>query len=148
MYQSISRGTVDGTLFPYASVISYDLVGLTKYATTNENFGSAVLTYVISEARWKRFSPDIQAALTKAGEEATKHACTTADASVVKDVEQLRAKGVTVEPLPAADQPAMEAATAAVAKDWAQSLDGRGKPGAATLAAFTASLAKVEGGAR
>jgi TRAP-type C4-dicarboxylate transport system substrate-binding protein len=148
MYQSLSRGTVDGTLFPYASVISYDLVGLTKYATTGENFGSAVLTYVISETRWKRLSPEIQQALTQAGEEATRHACETSDTNVVKEIEQLRAKGVTVEPLPAADRPTMAAATDAVAKDWAQSLDGRGKPGSATLAAFNAALAKVEGAAK
>src|SRR3546814_3070163 len=57
LYESLSRGTVDGMLFPYASLISYDLPGITKYGTTGENFGSAVLTYVISEKLWKTFSP-------------------------------------------------------------------------------------------
>ena len=146
MYQSLSRGTVDGTLFPYASIISYDLAGLTKFATFGENFGSAVLTYVVSDARWKRLSPQIQDALRTAGEEATRRACAAADASVLKDADRLRLQGVTVEPLPAADQPTMQAATDAVAKEWAANLDQRGKPGSASLAAFTTSLKQIDGG--
>src|SRR3546814_6004609 len=56
IYESLSRGTIDGMLLPYASVLSYDLAGLTKFATTKENFGSAVLTYVMSEAKWKKLA--------------------------------------------------------------------------------------------
>lgn len=144
LYQSLSRGTVDGTLFPYASVISYDLVGLTKYATTGENFGSAVLTYVISDARWKRLSPEVQDAFRKAGEEATRVACTAADASVSRDIAQLRDHGVTVEPLPASDRATVDAATEAVAKEWAGALDQRGKPGSPVLAAFAAALSHLD----
>jgi len=144
LYQSLSRGTVDGMLFPYASVISYDLVGLTKYATAGENFGSAVLTYVISEARWKRLSPDVQEAFRKAGEQATQAACAAADASVAKDIEHLRSHGVTVEPLPPSEKTALDAATMAVAKEWAEDLDHRSKPGSSTLAAFATALSRME----
>lgn len=143
LYQSLSRGTVDGTLFPYASVISYDLAGLIKYATTEENFGSAVLTYVISEARWKRLSPQVQDVLQKAGEEATRAACAAADASVPLDVAKLRSAGVTVGPLPSTDKAAIDAATEAVAKEWATALDQRGKPGSSTLAAFSAAVSQT-----
>ena len=43
LHESLSRGTIDGLLFPYGSSITYDLVSLLKYSTIGENFGSAVI---------------------------------------------------------------------------------------------------------
>lgn len=143
IYESLSRGTIDGMLLPYASVLSYDLAGLTKFATTKENFGSAVLTYVMSEAKWKKLAPDIQAAITKAGEAATRHACEATDQAVEADVAKIHAKGTTLEPFPAAEQPAVKEISSKVAKEWADALDKRGKPGSDVLAAYGKALAEV-----
>ena len=140
MYQGLSRGTVDGTLFPYSSVISYDLAGLIHYATSDENLGSAVLTYVISLDRWARLSPKVQAVLQQAGREATEQACKAADADVARDIATLRAKGVTIGPFPEADRPALRQAANAVAAEWSTDLDKRGKPGTQVLDSFRAAL--------
>ena len=142
MYQGLSRGTVDGTLFPYSSVISYDLAGLIHYATSDENLGSAVLTYVMSLDRWDRLPPKVQAILQQAGQEATKHACTAADADVARDIATLRAKGVTVGPFPETDGPALHQAADTVAAEWSTGLDRRGKPGTQVLDSFRAALAQ------
>src|SRR5690606_34681662 len=91
LYESLSRGTVDGMLFPYASLISYDLPGITKYGTTGENFGSAVLTYVISENRWKKLSPEAQKAMAEAGQKTTERACSMTDQDTERDIEKIRA---------------------------------------------------------
>ncbi|MGU3663620.1 TRAP transporter substrate-binding protein DctP [Methylobacterium sp. A49B] len=143
LYQSLSRGTVDGLLFPYASVVSYDLGALTKFGTTGINLGSAALTYVIGLDRWKRLSPDARAALEQAGQEATRHACEAADRDSSRDQETLRGKGVTLEPFPEADRTELVTASDAIAKDWATSLDKRGKPGTAVLDAFRNALART-----
>ena len=50
IYDSLSRGTLDGVVVSYAAAVSYNLHTLTKAMTAGENFGSAVLTYSISEA--------------------------------------------------------------------------------------------------
>jgi TRAP-type C4-dicarboxylate transport system substrate-binding protein len=144
LYQSLSRGTVDGLLFPYASVVSYDLGGLTKYGTTGVNLGSAALTYVIGLDRWKRLSPEARAALEQAGEEATHHACEAADRDSARDQETLRGKGVTLAPFPDADRAELVTASEAIAKDWAGSLDRRGKPGTPVLDAFRHALDRTQ----
>lgn len=140
MYQGLSRGTVDGTLFPYSSVISYDLAGLIHYATSDENLGSAVLTYVIGLDRWKRLPPKVQDVLLQAGREATQQACAAADADVARDIATLRAKGVAVGPFPDADRPALRKAADTVAMEWSTELDRRGKPGTPVLDRFRAIL--------
>lgn len=143
MYQSLSRGTVDGTLFPYASVISYDLPSLTRYATSGENLGSAVLTYVIGLDRWKRLSPATRDVLERAGREASRNACTAADADTVRDLETLRGKGVAIAPFPDQDREAIRSAADTIARDWAGDLDRRGKPGTVVLDRFRNAVART-----
>lgn len=141
LYQSMSRGTVDGTLFPYASVISYDLADLTRHATSGENLGSAALTYVISLDRWKRLPPKLRDALDQAGTEATRRACAAADGDVVRDQDTLRRKGVTVGPFPESDRDALKSAAEEIAREWAAELDKRGRPGTVVLDRFRQALA-------
>ena len=44
VYQSMSRGTIDGGVMSYATALAYRLQGIVKSATTDENFGSGVIT--------------------------------------------------------------------------------------------------------
>lgn len=140
LYESLSRGTVDGALFPYASLISYDLVGLTKYGTTGENFGSAVLTYVMSESRWKSLSPEIQKALAEAGDKTTRRACSMTDKDTQTDIEKIRNKGVALVHFEGDDRKLIDANRAEVNDKWAKDLDRRGKPGTEVLDAFRSAL--------
>ena len=140
LHESLSRGTIDGLLFPYGSSITYDLVSLLKYSTIGENFGSAVIVYLISDARWKKLTPDTQRAMTEAGEAATRRGCSMMDKDVDSDAVKLRKGGLELLPL----QPTMRAElakiNAAVSQEWAESLDKRGKPGSEVLKAYRAGL--------
>ncbi|NYT61690.1 TRAP transporter substrate-binding protein DctP [Alcaligenaceae bacterium] len=140
LYESLSRGTVDGMLFPYASLLSYDLAGITKYGTTGENFGSAVLTYVMSESRWKKLSPEVQKIMSEIGKKTTQRACSMTDKDTASDIEKIRAKGVTFVHFEGADRKIIDQNMQAVSQEWAKALDGRGKPGTDVLAAFHAAL--------
>ena len=141
LHESLSRGTIDGLLFPYGSSITYDLVSLLKYSTIGENFGSAVIVYLISDARWKKLTPDTQRAMTEAGEAATRRGCSMMDKDVDSDAVKLRKGGLELLAL----QPTMRAElakiNAAVSQEWAESLDKRGKPGSEVLKAYRAGLA-------
>jgi len=141
LHESLSRGTIDGLLFPYGSSITYDLVSLLKYSTIGENFGSAVIVYLISDARWKKLPPETQRAMTEAGEAATRRGCSMMDKDVDSDAVKLRKGGLELLAL----QPTMRAElakiNAAVSQEWAESLDKRGKPGSEVLRAYRASLA-------
>ena len=140
LHESLSRGTIDGLLFPYGSSITYDLVSLLKYSTIGENFGSAVIVYLISDARWKKLTPDTQRAMSEAGEAATRRGCSMMDKDVDSDAVKLRKGGLELLAL----QPTMRAElakiNAAVSQEWAESLDKRGKPGSEVLKAYRAGL--------
>ena len=136
LYEAASRGTIDGMLIGYASLAPYDLAGLSKFATTGENFGSAATAWGIGEQRWKQLSTPVQAAMMQAGQEAAQHACAKFDGDVPNDIALLRGKGVTVQPLPPTVHEAVSAATSDVAREWAADLDRRGRPGTVMLTEF------------
>ena len=60
VYQALSRGTIDGMLFPYGSIFSYDVQDLVKTASVRSNFGSFVVTYMISERKWQSLPSEIR----------------------------------------------------------------------------------------
>lgn len=140
LHDSLSRGTVDGMVFPTASTLAYDVAGLVKASTSGENFGSAVLTYMISNARWNTLTPEAKNAMLEAGDKTVQRICAYADQEVENDLAKIRSKGVTTAPLPAEDRPALAAMTTGISKEWAEVLDKRGKPGAAVLHAFSEAL--------
>lgn len=140
IYQALTRGTIDGALLSYASILAYKIPGLVKAGTFGQNLGTGVIAYAISRAKWDKLPPDIQKILAEAGETATRKACASFDAGVAGDVEKLRQAGVTLVRLPDADQTALAKAMSGVANEWAAELDARGKPGSDVLTAFTKAL--------
>lgn len=140
VYEALSRGTIDGVLFPISSIFAYNLQGLLKYSSSGESFGSFVVTYAISERKWKGLPPNVQKAMTEAGEATVRRACKYVDDNEAKDNDRFRQAGATFVTFPAADKKRL----ADLMKDggdvWAESLDKRGKPGSEVLKAFRAAL--------
>lgn len=140
VYESLSRGTIDGVLFPFNSLPPYDIHKLSKTGTIGENFGTFVANWVISEKRWQTLPPAMQKDLSAMGEELTRSACAQVEKDEAGDVEKVKAAGVKLTPLPAADKARLQTVSADVAKDWAENLDRRGKQGTQVLKAFQAGL--------
>lgn len=140
VYQALSRGTIDGMLFPYSSIFSYDLQDLSKSASVGENFGSFIVSYMISERRWRALPPDLQKILTEVGRETTARGCKITQENELADQERLKSRGVSEVTFSAADKAAIAAEMSGISKAWAKELDGRGKPGTAVLEAFEKAL--------
>ncbi|WP_035025512.1 TRAP transporter substrate-binding protein DctP [Gemmobacter nectariphilus] len=138
--EALSRGTLDGILFPHSSMIPYEMHPLVKYATQNTNFGSFVVTYTISQSRWDKLAPDVQKVLAEAGEAATMHGCEVADQLDGKDKQTIADSGVKFVDLPPADAQKVAEMMATVGDQWANALEGRGKPAKEILAAFRAAV--------
>lgn len=144
VYESLSRGTVDGAIFPYQSANSYGFANKIKTGTYKENFGTVVLTYSIGLAKWQALPEATRQILTKAGQEVSLSACkrfTVAEADALK---KTTASGMQPLVLSAADDAALTGIFARVATDWAASLDRRGKPGTQALAAVRKALAEAK----
>ncbi|MCW5656900.1 MAG: TRAP transporter substrate-binding protein DctP [Burkholderiaceae bacterium] len=140
VYESLSRGTIDGVLFPFNSLAPYDIDKLSKTGTVGENFGSFVATWVINEKRFQSLPPQLQNDLTAMGEELTRKTCAQVEKDESGDIDKLKALGVKLTPLSPADHAALEAVSHEVATEWAQNLDRRGKGGTEVLNALKAGL--------
>lgn len=140
VYESLSRGTIDGVLFPFNSLAPYDIDKLSKTGTIGSNFGSFVATWVISEKRFQSLPPAMQKELTAMGEDFTKSVCKQVEQDEAGDIEKTKAAGVKLTPLSKADQATLAQAAGAVSTEWAQNLDRRGKSGTEVLNAFKTGL--------
>ena len=140
VYESLSRGTIDGVLFPFNSLAPYEIHKLSKTGTIGENFGTFVANWVISEKRWQTLPPAVQQDLTAMGEQITRSTCAQVEKDEAGDIEKVKAAGVNLITLSAADKAALATVMQDVAKDWADNLDRRGKSGTEVLNAFKAGL--------
>lgn len=138
--ESLSRGTIDGVLFPHSSVLPYGLAPLLSWGTQDINFGSFVASYVISEERWQQLSPEVQKAMTDAAEEAIPSACAVADELDLVDKQKMVDEGVTFVSLPEDDKMKIESDLADIGERWAADLDSRGLAGTEILTAFREAL--------
>jgi len=140
VYESLSRGTIDGVLFPFNSLAPYEIHKLSKTGTIGENFGTFVANWVISEKRWQSLPPAVQQDLTAMGEQIVRSTCAQIEKDEAGDIEKVKAAGVKLTPLSAADKATVATVMHDVAKDWADTLDKRGKSGTEVLNAFKAGL--------
>jgi TRAP-type C4-dicarboxylate transport system substrate-binding protein len=139
-YESVSRGTIDGLIFPLESVISYGMDKLMKHATEGVGFGSFIVTYVISDRLWKQLPADVQKAMDEAGDGVVPQACAKVDNDTGAAKAKLEATGVKFTPLDAATRDNFSHTMKGVAGSWAEQLDKRGKKASETLKEFTAAV--------
>jgi TRAP-type C4-dicarboxylate transport system substrate-binding protein len=140
LHEAMSRGTIDGMLIPLSSMPPYELDKLSKTGTFEENFGGFVITYGISEARWKSLSAPVQKAMIDAGEQTTERACRLVDGDNEKIKQQVKASGMNLISLSERDRKIVLDIAGSVGRDWAESLDKREKPGTIVLRAFEEAL--------
>lgn len=144
IYESMSRGTIDGTLLPYESAFSYGVAPKLKSGTSGVNFGTVVLTYSIGETKWKQLSEGVRTTLMQAGQDVSLGACTGFQKAEDEAYAKTKAMGVKKIEFGASDQQALATAFARASDEWAASVDKRGKPGTETIAAFRKALAEVK----
>lgn len=140
VYESMQRGTVDGALFPIPSVISYDLTALVKSASSSVNFGGIILTYSISEAKWKALPANVQKIIEEEADKATSDGCKKLDAELADGVKKIEAAGGKFFDFSPDDMQKLDEVFEVVRKDWAAGLDKRGKPGTEVLNAWQAAV--------
>lgn len=139
--EALSRGTIDGGLFPNPSIMPYGMEAFLEHGTQGINFGSFVATYVISTERWNTLSPETQEIMTSVGEAATMSGCEVADGLDKTDKNTLIEGGVVFADLPEAEAAEIAKILGTVSSEWAANLDAQGKNGTEILEAFRAALA-------
>jgi TRAP-type C4-dicarboxylate transport system substrate-binding protein len=140
IYESMSRGTLDGALLGYQSAVSYDLIGLLKTGTLNEPLSSVVITYSISAAKWKALPEAVQKVLAEEGERITKESCAKFAEAEEQALAKAKEKGIKLIKFSPDDEKTMKSVFDAVSQDWTSGLDSRGKPGTEALKVWNEAL--------
>lgn len=133
IYESMSRGTLDGAVLGYQSAASYDLIGLLKTGTVNEPLASVVVTYSMSNDKWKSLPPSVQKVLAEEGERVTKESCTKFAKAEEQALAKAKDKGIKLIRFSPEDEKTMAEVFSTVSQNWASELDRRGKPGTEAL---------------
>jgi TRAP-type C4-dicarboxylate transport system substrate-binding protein len=140
IYESMSRGTLDGAMLGYQSAVSYDLIGLLKTGTLSEPLSSVVITYSISAAKWNALPESVRSVLTEEGDRITKESCAKFALAEDQALEKAKAKGIKLIRFSPEDEKTMTSVFDTVSQDWAAGLDSRGKPGSEALKVWKAAL--------
>jgi len=141
-YESLSRGTMDGLLFPLESVVAYGADKLVKYSTDGLGFGSFIVAYSISDSAWKKLTPEVQKAMIDVAEEIIPSACQQVQKADDETKKSLEAK-VRFETLQPEVNAKFKDLMKGVAKAWSEGLDARGKRGSDALKEFDAAVAAI-----
>lgn len=140
IYESLTRGTLDGLIFSYQSSVSYEFGKMLKSGTEGLNFGTAILTYSMGEAKFKSLPENVRKALVEAGEQTTRESCKRFEDGEKTATEKIKSQGMKVINFGPDDKKVFDAAFKTVAEDWVKDLDKRGKPGTEVFKAFTEAL--------
>lgn len=136
VYESMSRGTIDGLVFPPPTILSYDLQGLIGSATRAANFGNTAIAYSMNRDRWDELPEDIQALIVEVGRETSEKVCNYADDQMDGVYETFAENGVTSLEISADEQALLDETFATVREGWATTLDRQGRAGSEALEAF------------
>jgi len=140
IYESLTRGTLDGVVLSYQSALSYDLPKLVKSGTVGMNFGTALITYSIGETKFRSLPENVRKILVEAGAQTTREACKRFEDGETAAAEKAKAAGMKPITFNEADRKMFSDTFAVVAEDWRRELDKRGRPGTEVLKAFHAAL--------
>lgn len=138
IHEALTRGTIDGAMYPYLSLKSFDLIDTIKFATADVRVGSVATAFLFSEAKWKTLPPDIRAILDQAGKETGMNYCSYMDTQEAAEKELLSSKIKATRPSDE-ELDRWAARLEPVKLEWAKRLDARHKPGTAALAAWDES---------
>lgn len=137
LFDSLTRGTVDGTMYPTVSVRMDDLHGILNHGVIGPKLGGGSTFFVIKESLWDSLDKPTQDALAQAGAETQKHLCEWLDAEDAAETEALRASG-DIEFVTLSDEETgrWNEAVGAVVEQWEVDMTKAGHDGKALVEAY------------
>lgn len=137
-YDSLTRGTVDGGVYPYQGLKAYELEKVLKYSTVGPNLGAGSVVYAMSQKAWDKLSPENQKIFDQAAQTAQKSLCQWEDEQNISARDRIvKNNGHTLTKLEPAELERWNEKLRGVAASWAKGMDSAGKAGTEVLKAIT-----------
>ncbi|MCR8549256.1 TRAP transporter substrate-binding protein DctP [Salipiger sp. P9] len=141
LYEALSRGTVDATMYSFLATKGFGYEEVAPYGVTGYSFGTPGSIMVMNERSYQNLPPEIQEAVLEAGRMATENFCTYTDANEAARIEELKAGGMTFYTWTDEQKAALDAIFQGVGQEWAANQDKRGIPATQALEDFAKTLA-------
>jgi len=137
MYDSLTRGTIDGGFYPYDGVKPYKLQTVIQNSVDGLRLGTGSIIFAISNKTWNGLPDDVKAAITKAGSVAQETLCQSQDDAEARLADEFTKQNNWKTVHLNKEQAAQWAEkTKSVTQDWAKELDRAGKKGTEVLNAY------------
>jgi len=133
VYDALQRGTVDGLLSGYSSLLSYKLDEVVKSFTVGCGLTSLQNTWVINEKVWQSLPEETKKILLQAGEEASDNLGQKLDELVDNAIVKLEKKGIIANKLTPAEKAKWQEATKSTKDSWVAQMEKLGLPGKQTV---------------
>lgn len=134
VYEALSRGTIDGAVYPYNALTPYALEDQLKYSVDGVSLGGTAVVYAISNKKWNALPADVKTIMNQAAQSTQASMCQWLDEENVRIKNQIvRDNGHIVTQLPAEDLAKLTLAMQQVKESWAQVMDAAHHDGSALL---------------
>ncbi|MFE3838648.1 TRAP transporter substrate-binding protein [Pseudogemmobacter sonorensis] len=140
VYQSLSRGTLDGVFSSFVGIEEADLHSITKYGMLGYNFGTPSVIISMSDQKLNSLPEDVRNALVQAGTVADESFCSYVNENEELTIQKLGEEALTLVTFSDEEKSRMDETLASISQEWAASLDGRGRPGTKVLEEFRQQL--------
>jgi len=136
LYDAFTRGTIDGTLFPYYAVPAFDLDKVVGHTVEGAALGAASIIYAMSNRSWNKLPDEMKAVFVEAGAKAQSHLCHWVEEDDQRVRDEMQASGVEIVQLSDEEAQAWKQRLVGVGEAWAQELDAAGRNGTELLNAM------------
>lgn len=141
-YLALTRGTVEGAVWPALSIKPYDLQNVFKHGTDGVTLGNFIVIYAIRRDFWDGLDEDVKTILQETGRETSRHLCRHIDENAQAVQDELAEKGqITFAILEGEEKARWDEKLNQVQDAWADELQSRGRPARDVLKAFNEALA-------
>lgn len=137
LYDSLTRGTVDGALYNYIGLEHYDLEDMLKFSVDGPRFGGTAVTFVIGNRAWDDLPEDLKPVFLDAAAKAQQALCGWEEQNTIAVRERIVAEnGHQVFAVSGEELARWEAPFPGVIDSWLADMASTGKDGAGILKAF------------
>lgn len=143
-FTALQRGTVDGGVFPVASIGSYDLQKQLNYISTNANLSGNEVINFMNLDRWKSLPDHVKDAFTQAREEVSVSVMESRTESLESDLDEYKDMGIEVYSISEEETQRWEEQLSSVESHWVDQLENDGLPANRVLTEWKQALESVD----
>jgi TRAP-type C4-dicarboxylate transport system substrate-binding protein len=143
-YNALERGVVDGTVFPWEAIFSFNLAEVLRYHAVVDLFVAPLVT-LMNQKRYDSLSPDLRQVIDSlSGAWAAEFTGTVWDQNENLGIEAARKAGATIYIVPPEERQRWAARLTAFEDEWMASMEAKKLPGRRLLSDLREAIKRYD----